>query len=200
LLGWKLEDLDSVRTEHKVFIEWNEKSQCLKICSRSVAHSHQYIAAAIQAIRLAISNAKAQATSALPMYIISVPTASAMRSVVRARILEYEPKQASEFELAGAWFSEKQKTAWNACRPSRVTANLIKFEKHILESMRPLKRLRGWMRMRVHFGHVVLTQFPKSFGESGQPFETFISSKMMAHPRTVGGSKFNKKYVQNFLQ
>jgi hypothetical protein len=121
------------------------------------------------------------------MYIISVPTASAMRSVVRARILEYEPKQASEFELAGAWFSEKQKTAWNACRPSRVTANLI-------------KRLRGWMRMRVHFGHVVLTQFPKSFGESGQPFETFISSKMMAHPRTVGGSKFNKKYVQNFLQ
>jgi hypothetical protein len=189
LLGWKLEKLDKIRIAHKVFIEWHEKTQCLKIYSRSIAN----IEAAIQGIRRAISAAKAQAISALPMYIISIPTASAMRAVVRVRVLEHDPRQASEFELAGARFSEQQKAVWKANRPSRVQANLINFEKHFSTSMKALEARTDWMRMRVHFGHVVLTQFPKSFGESGQPFETFISDKMMAHSRTAAGGKFNKK-------
>jgi hypothetical protein len=193
LLGWKLEKLDKIRIAHKVFIEWHEKTQCLKVYSRSRAHPDQYIEAAIQSIRRAISAAKAQAISALPMYIISIPTASAMRSVVRARILEHEPKKASEFELAGAGFSEQQKVAWKTNRPSRVQANLINFEKHLSTSMKALEDRTDWMRMRVHFGHVVLTQFPKSFGESGQSFETFTSDKMMAHSRTAAGGKFNNK-------
>jgi hypothetical protein len=189
LLGWKLEKLDKIRTVHKVYIEWHEKAQSLKIWSRSTANID--IDAAQQGIRRAISAAKAQAISALPMYIISIPTASAMRSVVRARILEHEPKKASEFELAGAGFSEQQKVAWKTNRPSRVQANLINFEKHLSTSMKALEDRTDWMRMRVHFGHVVLTQVQKTFGESGQPFETFIS--MMAHPRVAAGGKFNKK-------
>jgi hypothetical protein len=186
-----LEKLDKIRMVHKVYIEWHEKTQCLKIWSRSIANID--IDAAQQGILRAISAAKAEAISALPMYIISIPTASAMRSVVRARILEYAPRKASEFELAGARFSEQQKAVWKANRPSRVQANLINFEKYLSTTMKALEARTDWMRMRVHFGHVVLTQFPKTFGESGQPFDTFISNKMMAHSRTAAGGKFNKK-------
>jgi hypothetical protein len=189
LLGWKLEKLDKIRTVHKVYIEWHENAQCLKIFSRSSSIAN--VDAAQQGIRRAIDSAKAQAISALPMYIISIPTASAMRSVVRARILEHEPRKASEFELAGARFSEQQKAVWKANRPSRAQANLINFEKHLSTSMKALEARTDWMRMRVHFGHIVLTQVPKTFGEPGQPFETFI--KMMAYSRVAAGGKFNKK-------
>jgi hypothetical protein len=181
LLGFKLQDLNPTRMEHKVWIEWQEQSRCLKIRSDSIKHGEQNISAAIKGIRLAVKNAKARAISASPLYIVIPPTTNAMRHMVCPKTVD--GNRASFTGLAGKKLTAAEKKRWETQRLAMALTNEKKFEEHLLKSLSDLAQFKGRMRMRVHYGHVVFSQFRQDFADGKFTFEKFIH--MMGLSRTT---------------
>ena len=181
LLGFKLQDLNLIRIEHKVWIEWQEQTRCLKISSGSAKLGEQNISAAIKGIRLAVKNAKARAISASPLYIVIPPTTNAMRTMVCPKIVG--GNRASFTELAGKRLTAAEKSRWENQRLAVVLSNEKKFKEHLLKSLSDLAQFKGWMRMRVHYGHVVFSQFRQDFADGKFTFEKFVH--MMGLSRTT---------------
>ncbi|RFU35360.1 hypothetical protein B7463_g1011, partial [Scytalidium lignicola] len=187
LLGLKLEDLNNVRTEQKVYIDWDDDTGCLRIRSHSAFGDS--IQDAIQAINLEVRNAKTRAISALPVYIIVPPTESAIRTIISPIFSSQEDHQIRGtivgFNLCGAELTQQNLIKWRMnVRPGILRANRQRVQQHLIKTALGLSVYRGWMRMRVHFGHLNLKQYRKDFTESTYSFKDF--AKMMKEPRTTG--------------
>ena len=65
-----------------------------------------------------------------------------------------------------------------------IERNFDRFKTHLRDSLLNLKGLKTGMKMRVHLGHVVLTQFKTEFMEGRQNFKDFVD--MMGSFRLQG--------------
>ncbi|KAH8808406.1 hypothetical protein F5884DRAFT_857939 [Xylogone sp. PMI_703] len=187
LLGLKLEDLNNVRTELKVYIDWDDDTKCLRIRSNSA--SGNTILDAIQAINLEVQNAKTRAISALPVYIVVPPTEKAIRGIVSPVFSSQDDTQPRgtvvAFRLSGPELTEQELNTWRISeRPALLRINRQRIQEQLIKTALGLSVYRGWMRMRVHFGHLHLKQYRKDFTQSTYSFKDFV--KMMKEPRTTG--------------
>jgi len=189
----KLEDLNTVRVAHKVYIDWDEETKCLRIYSRCGSQAEDNIVEAVKGIRQAILNAKARAISASPVYIVMPPTTSAWRSEVQPVFpseLSIPPlPTVTILRLSGQRLSEKAALVWESGRNNILQSNIGIFREHLIKSLLDLSPFRGWMRMRLHFGHLALKQYRKELLDPNFSFAQY--SQMMKSPRTRG--QFNRK-------
>jgi hypothetical protein len=195
LLDPKLQRLDILRITYKVHIDWDANTECLRLNAMN-PQAAANITAAIKGIRQAYQDAKAQAISASPLYIIVPPTASAMRSIVRLKTLEYQSGHyrnvATSIELVGEPLSASETLKWEATRRKMIDDNFNTFRDHLIKRTLPLADLKGWMRMRVHLGHINLREYPLEFRDSNKySFDMFTN--MMKKSRVSSSATFDRK-------
>jgi hypothetical protein len=197
LLDPKLELLDHLRMEYKVHIHWDDKIQCLVINAESRRNAEQNLIAVIKGIRKACRGAKAHIMLATPIYNVVPPTAESMRSIVRPKTVERQSEKFSKvvtsIELAGELFSEEDKQKWATKYPEMIENGYEILRQHLLArvSLSSLANLQGWMRMRIHLGHVNLREYQVDFGDSKFSFEDFAG--MMKRSRVTSSGKFDRK-------
>jgi hypothetical protein len=110
-----------------------------------------------------------------------------MHAVVQPRVSG--KKFATHFELCGEKFTETQMQQWRQARLQKEEERSRNFEEHLKGKLRVLAPMKGLMRMRVYFGHVVLTHYRDAFARGEYDFEEF--GKMMENIRI--SSTFDKK-------
>lgn len=187
LLGWRLEVLDPLRFEHRVFIEAIASDQCIKISGRIPG---QDMVPIVDGIRLAVKHARTQKMRANNVYFVIPPHASAIKTIVRPRESRPAPNKFAKFlELAGADLTAEEKVAWDQARPGEVLKLRERFQKTLFESLSAIEALKVWMSMRIYFGYVELTAYYKGFAASAVTYERF--AKMVCEPRQTGS--FDKK-------
>lgn len=182
ILGHSLEELDKIRVENKVFVWPSKDGTCLKICSRAAEDSDYRLHVVTHAIRQVIRHRHALYFAAKPTHIIIPPTADAMTTVVKPMIAPLELKRPYDtigVKLGEEKLSEEERLKWNNEHPQRLLACRQKFEQNLINALNGLQSYRGWMRMRVRFGHVILHDPMNRFAKGNQWWEDFI--KMMNH-------------------
>ncbi|CZR61112.1 uncharacterized protein PAC_11008 [Phialocephala subalpina] len=192
ILGANLEELNAVRVDSQVFVEMNETDTCIKICCRATEDSDDRIQSAIKAIRDVICHSRALRFAALPTHIAIPPTASAMMTIVKPAIVIGEKKQyeVTDLLLAGEKLSEKDKLVWKNERPECVLACRKKFEEALVEGLRALAPYRGWMQMRLRFGHAVLYNPKNKFRKGNSDWKDFFNM--------VNSKQMRSRFVPNF--
>ncbi|APA14861.1 predicted protein [Sclerotinia sclerotiorum 1980 UF-70] len=177
-----LKDLDYLKTNWKVFIDWNGPRKWLRI--RASDQSCQTaINEVIKGIRQAVESGKARAIMATPCHIVVPPRYSTESTLLEALVkvngqkyvhgLKFS-KQASDEEL------KKQSPS----RSLKVEVTVEKFREELSKSLSGLSHLKDWMRMRVHFGEFHLTHWQTDLTDGKQTLDGFI--KMMKRTRTRG--------------
>jgi hypothetical protein len=197
VLGHNLVELNTLRTAHKVYIHWDQTSRCLIIDSKATAHSESNIVAVIKGIRQAVQHKRAEEIMATPLYIVAPPTATAMRVVVRPKSIELLERNGSDapikkvtgFELFGRKLSQEERSAWKSKRVTMIQSNYDTFREALVKNITCLTPLKGWMRMRLHFGHLTLSSYKDDFATSKFSLEKFV--EMMGNPRIIG--QFDRK-------
>ncbi|KAI9051232.1 hypothetical protein LZ554_005333 [Drepanopeziza brunnea f. sp. 'monogermtubi'] len=187
LLGWRMETLNPLRVDYRVFIESNAEGYCINISSREPG---QDLKPVIDGIRLAVQHAHAKRIMATNVYFVVPPNGSAMKTIVRPRESRPAPDKFAKFlELAGEDLSPTEKKEWDEDRGRKVLEYRKGFQDHLLQNLKLIEPLKGWMRMRIMFGHVELTAYYKGFAASAVSYEKFL--KMVGEPRQTG--TFDKK-------
>lgn len=190
MFGSKLAPLVAVRIEHKVFIECvtsTNNIQYLRINSRDGKADFVPV---FDGIRRAVQDAKAREISATTSYIFVPPTAEAMRKIVKPEVHQtLAPMRATAFVLSGDPLSANERLAWKLGRPGMVAKNQEEFQTTLVAGLKRLEPLKGWMRMRVTFGHVAIRNFRTPFIEGKYSFAQFV--EMVKNPRQLGS--FEKK-------
>lgn len=183
LFGMKLEKLNPVRLDYKVWIEWLPLARALQISSRSYKNGYRRVTDAVKCIQNIAQDTKASSILATPIYIATPPTTDGIKTIVRPRTIRSSPKQATDLELFGDGYSEEQTKAWSETRSTMLVRNRKKLEQQLIKGLLSLAPYRGWMRLRVHFGRVAFTEYRKDFAESKLSFEKF--SSMLGLARTT---------------
>jgi hypothetical protein len=166
----------------------------LKISSDS-SHPERHIAEAIKGIRSAMGDAKARTILATPKYLVVPPTASAMRAfigpkkvITRTEIVNNLTKTRNIMcigtRLVGNKLSGKEKKKWREGYALSRSNYVGDFKGHLSSSFMELAPFKGWMRMRVHFGHLVFKRFPSEYAASQKSLDQF--DKMLGFPHIRG--------------
>lgn len=154
MLDPTLKTFDLLRNTYKVHIDWTDKINCLRINGKGRG-AEKNVAATIEGIKLLYLDAKAQAISASPLYIIVPPTADAMRRTVRPKTTEERPNTLvpliTGIGLAGGRLSAAEKVEWESTSHQMIEENNRSFRAHVIKGLLKLADLRGWMRSRNYF-------------------------------------------------
>ncbi|KAH7323734.1 hypothetical protein BKA65DRAFT_481536 [Rhexocercosporidium sp. MPI-PUGE-AT-0058] len=190
LFGSKLAPLAAVRREYQIFIQsvtTPDNIQYLRVSSRDCKAD---LTPVFDGIRRAVQDAKARKISASPTFIFVPPTAKAMRKIVRPEVYQtLYPMKAKDFVLSGDFLPPQERLSWQLDRPGMVAKNQQLLQTTLIAGLKNLEPLKGWMRMRVTFGHVEVKKFQTPFADGQYSFEQFV--KMVDHPRQ--DSVFEKK-------
>ncbi|KUJ20585.1 uncharacterized protein LY89DRAFT_771518 [Mollisia scopiformis] len=179
ILGQGLEELNAVRRDYKVFVHLNKDDTCIKICSRVPEEEDpdNRLQVAIRAIREIIAHRRAIQLMAQPTHIVIPPTAEAMTTIVKPAIVLSTGRRhhVTALELAGEKLSEEEKLKWMSERPERLQACRKTFEDAMTKGLRGLAPYKGWMQMRLRFGHVTLHNARPNFKNGKSPWEEFFN-------------------------
>ncbi|TAQ89442.1 hypothetical protein B7494_g2207 [Chlorociboria aeruginascens] len=187
-------DLKALSAFMHVHIDWDPTRKYLKINPGAGTDSERRVQAAIKHLRQTIYDTKAQAIFEAPLFLLDPPTKGAMRTIVQP-IFPYGTTFADRprvvgFKLAGERLDLAASTHWaDTQRPALIKSNLKRMEDHLRKNLANLQNIRGWMRMRVHFGHLNLIEYMTSFGQMESSFDSFHD--MMNRTRTRG--QFDKR-------
>ena len=187
MFGHTLEDLNNIKIEHRVFIEWDDQTKCLVAKAGKSRHAESNILNALEEIRQHYKSATARARSGEPFYILTPPTASGMRSVLRP--VEYRQGLVI-VEMVGQKLPQNERERWNLLRKDIIEDNHKMFQHHLSSHISALAPHRGWMRLRVHFGHYNLPNYPKDFKKGGT-FQRL--QEIVKLPRAQASARFDKK-------
>ncbi|CAG8982766.1 hypothetical protein HYALB_00001047 [Hymenoscyphus albidus] len=190
LLGFTLEDLNHIRLQYKVWIRWNEDLSSVVIMSKAGPGAENNVLAALDAVRQDYANAKARIRTAAPVYIMVPPSFHAIRSFLKP--VTYEPGL-TMIELYGQPYVGQNIAVWNRERTSMVNSGKENIKNHLAKHIQAMAVMKGWMRMRVHFGHLNFTSFPKEFLQGRCDFKGFI--ELLENPRIQAGAKFDRKLL-----
>ena len=196
LFDANLSAFDILRNTYEVHIDWNEKMHCLRLnCTAGLQVAEENIADAINGIKLRYLDAQAQIVSASPFYVIVPPTTAAIRPIVQPeKVVEHTGSTNAlikSFKLTGQRLSPDAQLEWEAKRQQMSDENSKAFRSHLFRRVFELKDLRSWMRMRVQFGHVILSQYQNNFLHGKYSFDMFAD--MMKKSRVVSGGTFDRK-------
>ncbi|KAF4634051.1 hypothetical protein G7Y89_g4051 [Cudoniella acicularis] len=187
LFGTRLEDLDYIRKTFKVWIRWDANLESLQASSPRNLNAQQNVTEAIVAIRQSYHNAKARKISASPLFIMVPPTTAAIQSVVRPK----KNEGVVTLELTGGRLSTPGQRDWESKRALMLEQNQKKFRDHLVDRLLAVATMKGWMRMRVHFGHLNLTKYPPEFAKGECNFQGFL--KVLDNPRAQASAVFDRK-------
>ena len=115
------------------------------------------IMAAIKGIRQATRDSDAKDVFAKPVLIVALPQSESL--MTRSVRPKYDRNKVG-VELAGPRLTEQERDLW---RKTCLEDNVKKFRDPLVKHIALLAPLRGWMRMRVHFGHVKYAKVHSSF-------------------------------------
>ncbi|KAG9239466.1 hypothetical protein BJ875DRAFT_479369 [Amylocarpus encephaloides] len=195
-LGARLEDLDHIRHEMKVWIEWEPRRRTIVVSAllrkagerADRAMTEQTVINTINAIRQEFQDAKARQIAVTPMYLLVPPSVTVMRkSVVPIRYQD----GLTMFEFDGERLPNEELEDYKLHRNALANGNIEKISKHIMKHLLALAPIKTWLRMRVYFGHLNLGEYPSSFrrGECGlSQFQGLLDN-----PRTQASALFDKK-------
>jgi len=161
--------------------------RCLVVKSGKNTHAEANVLDALGAVRHYYKSEKARKLSAEPFYIVTPPTVSGMRSLLKP---ENYRKGLTMIGLVGDKLSVKQKGDWKSYRERMMEENYMMFHYHLSKHVLALAPHRQWMRMRVHFGHFDLASYPKDFLEGGS-FQRY--KDILKMPRAQAFAKFDKR-------
>jgi len=144
----------------------------------------------------------ARAIVASPLFIVEVPNVCISRSSVLPRYegqitrpIENGTKYPDliGFKLSDTKYSPWELAKWKEDRVLAVNKNRQVFQDRFFKYMDDLSHYKGWLRMRVHFGHLELKHYRQAFVDSENGFSFNEFTKMLAKSRTSG--VFNKRQV-----
>ena len=142
---------------------------------------------ALEEVRQYYKSAKARSRSGDPFYILTPPTVSGMRSVLLP--VEYRPGLVM-VQMVGPELTRKEKEKRKILRKEIIDDNYTRFHSHLIRHILDLAPHRGWMRLRVHFGHHTMAKYPKDFREGGT-FQRL--GEIVNLPRAQASANFDKK-------
>ncbi|KAL2062999.1 hypothetical protein VTL71DRAFT_6071 [Oculimacula yallundae] len=206
IFGSRLTPLNAVRIEHEAFIDCVTTGNGIQYLRISSRNPNADMAGVFDSIRRAIQDAKARSNIATAQYLFVPPTAKAMRKIVRALVLQtLEPMSATSFVLSGDPLSLEDRKQWYNARPGMVARTQQLFHTKLITGLTALEAVKGWMRMRVIFGHVVFKMFTTPFAEGKYSYEDFVA--MVSHPRQngylnkkIGGSETAVKLCEKIVE
>ncbi|KAI1008014.1 hypothetical protein K3495_g227 [Podosphaera aphanis] len=181
LLGPRLEDLNPVRLENRVWIEWDETSKCINISTRSTRAVVGTLEDAVKGIRDVIEHAKAARITASPLHIVHPPNSVVMRKLIKPKVVEKNPLKAAKIELEGEELSRKEKLEWEASRNGKLSFNSQLLRNHLSGKLLIYAPVKNWMRLRVHFGNININQYTNEFATTGSSWSSFVV--MVKNPR-----------------
>ncbi|CCU81938.1 hypothetical protein BGHDH14_bghG005606000001001 [Blumeria hordei DH14] len=181
LLGPRLEDLNPIRMNNHVWVEWDEVHNCINISSKSIKSADKAIVNAINGIRGLIDHARAVKVTANPLHIVYPPSSAVMRTLIKPKVVEKDPLRAADLELQGNYLSSRKKVAWKKNHLKEINKNIEIMREHLVRNILIYAPVKNWMRLRVHFGHITITNYTNEFAVKGLPWESFL--KMVAAPR-----------------
>lgn len=145
-------------------------------------NAQQHVRDALAAVRQDYENAKARTNLAAPLYIAVPPTVDAIRTIVKP---EKYGTDVTMIELQGEPYSKQRAAVWKKERASMIKDGQNEIKAHLLKNLRALAPMKGWMRMRVNFGHLNISHYPKAFGQGKCDFKGFL--EVLKHPRAQAG-------------
>jgi hypothetical protein len=79
-----------------------------------------------------------------------------------------------------------------------IADNFNAFRTHLVKRTLPLDGLKGWMRMRVHLGHISSREYQVDFGNSKYSFNVFTNMMKRSRVSTAGifdRNEFTKEVI-----
>jgi hypothetical protein len=187
--------LNDVRISCKVFIDYEESLQCIRLHSLKL----QNVEKGIVGVKAKIKHARADAAGLAPIYIVEPPSATAMKQVVSPKFKETEKVDLSpvveRVVMSGSNLSVQEHALWSRERDTILESNAYTFSSHLKKALKEFRALKSGMRMRIQFGHFQLLLYRKDFKDSSYCFQKF--SKMMSENRTK--AQLEKMYCFHLL-
>ncbi|RDW66187.1 hypothetical protein BP6252_09822 [Coleophoma cylindrospora] len=190
-LGLKLEALNPVRTKFKVYIDWVDSTRCIRVRSQEKSSTGESMHSAINAIRQEHEHKKSQQKISAPVHILVPPTIKNWRSHVKPVLAtttsddtpDRKKSNIIALELSGSPlpFGEMTKEKYDLVRFKKLEDNMARFEANLIEKIMAQSPYKGWMRLRVNFGHVKITQYEKGFAGGNYSLDKF--ENMIKQPR-----------------
>lgn len=180
----------------------SKQQHVLQISATSNRYVRQ-IDEAIKGIRAAVKHAKARAFAEQALYIVRTPTASAMRVFVGPQEIEtmmvtnkkgvetLKKVSCTGTKCVGDKLSDAEKKGWSSKRKAMERNNFERFQEHLSTCLMEFAPWMGKMRMRLHFGHIILTKFVRDYTNSEQVFDQFVTM-MERDDMSNGGGSLNK--------
>ncbi|KAI9644477.1 hypothetical protein NHQ30_006498 [Ciborinia camelliae] len=182
----QLKDLDHLKTSWKVFIDWNEKRNWLRILAPPPS-GQTAVTEVIKGIRQAVESAHARAMMAATIYSV-IPPRRSIDSTLLVATVDQVPRSDGQKHVYGLKFSEQSSDQelknQSVSRSSKVETTNKNFRMELNKNLNELSHLKDWMQMRVHFGELHLTSWRTDLTEGKQSFDSF--TKMMKRTRTKG--------------
>lgn len=189
LLGNDLVELDHLRVDHDTYIDYDDSMHSLRLRS----HSQSNLTKVTAGIRTAIRDAKARNGTTVKALFVHPPSATVKRSKVALTFgntaLGNRDPRVTGMKLGGEPLSSNDAILWEAQRLLLLRQNNVNMFRLIKEVTTNLRNLKSSMRMRVHFGHLELLQYRKSFVDNAYMYDSFI--RMFDDERTKG--QFEKR-------
>lgn len=190
-LGLKLEALNPIRIRFKVYIDWDDGVKCVRVRSQATLNAEESIHLAISAIRQEHEHHKSQQRISAPVHFLVPPTIENWRSQVKP-ILATTASEGSPvkkqtnittLQLSGypLPFEAMTKEKYDLARLKKLENNMAHLEANLIEKITAQSPYKGWMRMRINFGHVKITQYEKGFIDGNYSLERF--ENMIKQPR-----------------
>lgn len=181
LLGPRLEDLNLIRLDNRVWIEWDEDCKCINISSLAVSKADVVLANTIKGIRDVVEHAKAARVTASPLHLVHPPISIAIGTLIKPSILEKDPLKASKLILVQENFIHEEDSEWGSIRDKKIRSNIKLLQDHLVKNLLTYSPLKHWMRMRIHFGNIVMSKFTSEFAGNGTTLSAF--GDMVTAPR-----------------
>lgn len=139
----------------------------------------QNVRDALAAVRQDYENARARSNLAAPLYVAIPPSVDTISTIVKP---EKYGTGMIMIELQGERYSGGRNLAWGKERDKILRDGHNEIKAHLLKNLRALAPVKGWMRMRVNFGHLNITNYPPEFSQGKYDFKGFLE-KVLKHPR-----------------
>lgn len=177
LLGDNLRQLNTIRVDADVFIDWSPKANALRIRS----DTYKDLSKALEAVADVVKDAEARSEANEPLYIVEPPSVEGMRIAVtpvfKDIVQGFQPVIA-KVVLAGRELNNCERQQWVKQRISIAVEQEILITKYVKDLLNRVALLKDGMKLRVHFGFFNIESYKKDFRDEKYSFQQFY--KMLA--------------------
>ncbi|KAI9732508.1 MAG: hypothetical protein M1818_007546 [Claussenomyces sp. TS43310] len=182
ILGNSLKNLDPIRETCGIYIDWDASMQSLRLRSSDGRMVYE----ALEGLKAALRDAKAQAAGIEHLYIVQPPSMMAMTSAVTP-VLSQVPSLVRQpviesVALTGHKLSTQDRMKWDKQRSLLVAKQWQTCYTRMMDAFERLRSLQTPLRLRVNFGAMHISTYKKDFQGISYNFDKFAN--MMGESRT----------------